>query len=240
MPDTSKLPVIKFEDMLALKVTDAASCTIAATNKDLAKDYIASVELAFAKPKAGAFAAHKSICALEKQFLGSAPAVVEHCVRQADAWTKGERQKQEALVREVQRQQLEAARKLQAEAEAAKQKEIDDAMPWDDMPTPEVMPMRIPDPAPINLPPVKATGFNEKFKPWSFRVKTTDAEGDPVDGLMDLVKAIAAGKVPLRDEFGTPILELSQAHFKNAAKRLEGDLEKRYPGVEGYRETSLS
>ena len=238
LPDTSKLEVISFEPMLQLKVVDAATCAQAAQNKDAAKKWIADVEALFSTAKAAANKAHKDICALEKKLMGIAPDVVKHSIAQADAYTKAERQKQEAVVREAQRQQEAAARKLAEEqrqaalaaAEAAKAA----LMPWDepDAPEPIPEPPLAPATAPIMLAPVKAEGFKEKFKPWNFRLK----EG----GLLELVKAIAAGKVSLYDEFGTPILELNQPHFKNAAKRLEDQLETRYPGVEGFRETSLS
>jgi hypothetical protein len=121
--------------------------------------------------------------------------------------------------------QENAKRQLIAQkARELQEKAIEEALPFEE---------DAPEPVEISLPPAQVPGFNKRYKPWSFRLKQPD-------GLMTLVKAIAEGKVPLTDEFGTPILELNTAHFKNAAKKLEAQLEDRYPGVEGYRETSLS
>lgn len=85
----------------------------------------------------------------------------------------------------------------------------------------------------VVIPKVQAPGWSRRLLPWKYRAKEPD-------GLMQLIKAIASGEVPLNDEFGTPILQLNEAHFRNAAKVLGEQLETRYPGIQGYREEGLS
>lgn len=209
-PDVSSLPVVDFDKMLGLKVTDAESCAAAGANKQAAKDFIASVDAIFKDVTDSAFKTHRLLTGLRGSLTKKAEEVMLHSVNSAKVWLKNEEVKRKDLGQKIQQ--------IQASA-------YDELPPWEQPEEPNL-------PATIAIPAVKAIGFKEKYKPWSYELEP--------GGLMNLVKAIAAGDVDLHDGFGTPILQLNDAFFKNAVKRLEGGIGEKFPGLRGVRETSLS
>jgi chromosome segregation ATPase len=140
------LPVVQFQAIIALAVTDDATCAQAAEYAKAAKGYLSAVEAAFADAVSAANKAHKSLTALRNQFTERAAAAEAHCRAQITAYLQRKERERLELQAKLQREADEKARKEAEEQrkaemeeikrrqeEAARQrlKEIEDLPPWE-------------------------------------------------------------------------------------------------------------
>ena len=117
-PDTSHLPVVQFQAIIALAVTDDATCAQAAEYAKAAKGYLSAVEAAFADAVSAANKAHKSLTALRNQFTERAAAAEAHCRAQITAYLQRKERERLELQAKLQREADEKARKEAAEKRA--------------------------------------------------------------------------------------------------------------------------
>ena len=134
-PDTSDLPVVSFQTILALRVTDDKTCTQATEAVRMAKGYISAVKAKFEKVVALAFATHRSLTGMQNEFTAPAEAVEKHCRKEIEDYLARKKREELAMQAKLQR---EAEERAKAEAEAKRQAEIqavqeaaDDVAPWE-------------------------------------------------------------------------------------------------------------
>lgn len=222
-------------------VTDNQSFIEAGERFNAVKDFIDYITALFKKPKADAYQAHKSITALESQFLEPALQAKKHLADQQLAWRdhlKAIKLAEEQRLQREAQAQAEADRVrqqaiLDAEA-AAKQRLLDEAaaerLPWEIdeneptvvervvLPEPEVAPVRLPS----NVPFV-AGGPAVRNSPWMAKVD-----------LKALV--LAASKDDRLLQYLEPKMPLLNAAAREHGQCV-GDI---IPGVTAYREERLA
>jgi hypothetical protein len=174
LPDTSKLPVVDFTSMLAVKVVDQASAAVAATNVRTAQSFNAAVDAIFEEPTSLANKLHKWFTTMRGSLKAPAEAVILHGKQEQGRWLAEENRKAAALQAQLQRQAEEQAR-------LARQAEIDALDIWDIPAVPEPPPV-VPT---VVVPQVQPIGFSQAYKPWGFEVKD----------LMALLKSITTPEV---------------------------------------------
>ena len=145
-PDTSVLPQLNFDAMMALRVTDDATEALAVTHAKAAKDYTAKVEALFKEPVESANRVHKFLTGLRSTFTSKSFSVEDHARLEITAYQRKKEEERAALERRLREQaerearakaeaeqqaRLEEARKVAADAERQRQAEIDELMPWE-------------------------------------------------------------------------------------------------------------
>jgi DNA repair exonuclease SbcCD ATPase subunit len=145
-PDTSHFPVVQFQTIMALAVTDDKTCAAATEYAKAAKAYIAEVDSTFEEACDLANKTHKHLTGMRASFKERAEAAYKHCRKQIEDYlARKERERlelQAKLQREADeetRKEAEERRKAEMEEikrrqeEAAQQhlKEIEDLPPWE-------------------------------------------------------------------------------------------------------------
>ena len=123
-PDTSSLPALNADAMLALRVIDDATKAQAIANAKSAKTFIGLVEGLFKRSVDAAFAAHRELTALRGTFTATATQVDQHCRKEIAAYDERLEQARLKLQREL---QAKAEAEARERAEAERQRQIAEA-----------------------------------------------------------------------------------------------------------------
>jgi len=124
-PDTSQLPTIQPQTILALRVTDDQTLAQATEFAKLCRDYVRAVTDTFEKAVKAAHEAHKSLTALRAQLTAGAEVAEKHCRFQIAGYLAEQERKRLELQDRLRREQEEAAAKAAKEAE-------ENAAPWEE------------------------------------------------------------------------------------------------------------
>jgi hypothetical protein len=263
-PDVSKLPALNAEAMLKIRVVDDETKATAAQYGKSANDYIKSVEKLFNDPTEpggvgvieAAYRVHRFLTGLRGKFTKTATDVMEHCRKEIAAYDDKVERERLALQRRLQEEedrnaranaeeerqrQIEELRKAQEEAERKQAEAEDDALPWEQdlavsaaatqvaelqqqLEAVAAAPIVVEAPRIIVPEAPKVDGVGSRNTPLKYRVVDLNA----------LIQA--AAKNPALQEY----LEINDVRVKAKLKLVGEKIGDSVPGVEAYREKSVT
>lgn len=213
-------------DILRISVKDDATAELAADGARQAEEYKQEVAQVFEAPTAFFFKVHRWLTGARGELTKPADDVIAHNKQQTAAYLRHREQERRELEAKLQR---EAAEHAKAEAERIRKEQAEQKAKeelWDFLaPEPEPVVVAVPQ---VVVPHTPApAGIKEKRKPWTFQVYD----------LVAFMKAAIADPTLLEyidaDNF------LNKKMMKAKAQQMGADLEKRFPGVRGVRETRV-
>lgn len=219
---SEKLTTYNFGAMLEHRVTDPDSAKAADTFRDLANDFIASVEATLNPAISTWHQGHKRLTGVRAKLLTVPQQAIDHLRRERVAYTDRCNRERAELERRI-REEREAAARAQAEAERAAAAQ--NAMPWE-------VEALMQEPITVEVPPVfiapleQDTSFTTRRKPLTYKV--TD--------LQTLIKSIAA-KSDENPELLT-LLSVVPSEMNKLVRRYGESVSKYLPGLEAEKGTT--